>query len=175
MLEQGRALAVLAAAVARFFSGPSRVKAALVRPLLGRCRVAVRSGRQDAIRASRHLAEGALLAARAVEEASLFGVPKNRVLVGAASALRDAARSLRDAVLAVGRDDAHGCVESVVSVKRHSQRASLTAGAGLTEALELPNVVDGLKTKEIFIRLARSADEMHQAADILGEMVAVNK
>lgn len=168
----------------------------MVRPLLGRCqaafeaggrtpwptsgkaltgRGAVRKGREDTLRVSRHLSEGALLAARAVEEAALFGVPKNRVSAGAAAALRDAARSLRDAVLAAGRGDAQGCVESVVSVKRYSQRASLTAGSGLAEALELPNVVDGLKTKEIFIRLARSADEVHQAADLLGEIVAINK
>ncbi|MBI5882464.1 MAG: hypothetical protein HZB91_05100 [Elusimicrobia bacterium] len=179
--EQARAFSALADAAARFFAEPSQAQAGIVREHLGTCRTKAgavrkgggRDGREDMMVVSRHLSEAAVQAAKAVEECLLFKVSAGKPLSATLESLRDAAKDLDRSVRSLGRGGRERCADSVISAKRNAQQASRLADAGANEALQIPNTVESIKFKETFARLSRAADEVHQAADRLGEMAAV--
>ncbi|MBI5624566.1 MAG: hypothetical protein HY924_12375 [Elusimicrobia bacterium] len=180
-LEQAHALSALAVAAARFFSEPSQAQAGVVREHAEACRAkagAVRSGasrddREEMLTVSRHLSEAAVQVGKAVEECQLFQVPAGRRLSGAFEPLCEAAQALERSFRALTRGGGQGCVDLVLDAKRHCQQASRLASEAVKQALEMPNTVDSIKFKETFVRFSRSADEIHQAADLIGELAAV--
>lgn len=185
LLDQARAFAALAGAAARFFAEPSQALAGVVREHLGSCRAkggAARSGTardsgknagEDETAVSRHLSEAAFQTAKAVEECQLFNVRAGRPLTACSEPLWDAAKSLGDSVKTLRKGGGELCVESLVAAKRNAQQAARAADAGVAEALLIPNTVDSIKFRETFSRLSKAADEVHQAADRLGEMAAI--
>lgn len=178
LLEQAAKVEESARAIARYFEVPSDAAAAACAEAsiaAGQSAKSARTAlkalergapREDWLAVSRSLADLSELAARAVAKAQALGFSPRAELTLPSRDLRAAAAALKEA-LRGGSSRA----QSLVEAKRRASSVDTAARKLERAALEEPNVVTGLKDREVLHWFVEAAQAAQEAAERLAEVL----
>ncbi|MBI4062675.1 MAG: DUF47 family protein [Elusimicrobia bacterium] len=129
--------------------------------------------REDLYEFSRALDDMADYARSTVEEMKLFGVVPNPRLREMAVAMENGSRLLLEAVCLLPQASVkNGAIsEFLIKVKKLENFIERIYRQALRELFDTTEVIDILKTREIYRHLSNAADRMDQAANILGDIL----
>lgn len=105
-----------------------------------------------------------------VEEMMMFKVPTNKHLKKMAEALYMASRDITMAVKLLPKRSQR-VTEYIINAKKSENHVEHMYREALVELFKSPNVIDILKTRELYRHLSNSADRGDEAADIISDIL----
>lgn len=181
LVKQAEGAQALLEEAARFFKNPSEERAYLTHKaalkansFYEEAQTAIRAGhgpwRENWLSISRHFMELLTETRKAVEETIRFKAAGGKDYAAMAGLLRDAGGDLIEAVngVASGRP----CEDSLIAAKKTAGEVERIYRSARFKALDAPNVVAGLKDKEIAKRLSDAAEAIQQAVDRVAELLS---
>ncbi|MBI4051013.1 MAG: DUF47 family protein [Elusimicrobia bacterium] len=126
--------------------------------------------REDIFGLSRAIDDMMDYAKTSVEEVMLFGVRINGHLKKMAEALHTASRDIVSAVRLLPTR-AHSVSDHIIRAKKTENFVEHIYRQALAELFQNPNVIEILKTRELYRHLSNAADRGDEAADIVGDIL----
>jgi len=126
--------------------------------------------REDIFALSRAVDDMVDYAKSTVEEMEMFGVKANEHLKRMAEGLYAAAKEITAAIRLL-KSHPQACTEHIIRAKKSENFVEHRYREALVDLFKNPNVVEILKTREIYRHMSNAADRGDEAANIIGDII----